>query len=296
MLLSKVGLMPPLAAVLPSGRCVSWPLGLPGDRSLPERVPLPASAPPCSGRGPRTTRSSSSSRSSAARTALAMPARRATRPASSSPARCSSAFARHATRTNLAEARDALRAVDASQLSPRTAGRVLRLASASGSSSPSASARPPSSSKLRRPADGLAAVCARPGARLVGDRPRSSRAGEHRCTRDRSLPAHRRSDGRGAAARTRDRSRPTTGCVASARSMGDLDRAWNAAMAGWVRASHGRIAAPCASRRSRPPGAHRHHSRARARGRGRRPTSARSRRHDDHRVGAIQERVADAAR
>ena len=83
-------------------------------------------------------------------------------------------------------------------------------------------------------ADALGRLRPRPGARTGGRLRRSSRAGDTHAPRD-DLPADRRSDGRGAARAARDRPRPPTGSAA-ARSLGDLDRAWTAAIAAGLRA------------------------------------------------------------
>ena len=53
--------------------------------------------------------------------------------------------------------------------------------------------------------------------------------------------------------------------AAGLRAQGELDRAWQAAIAAWVRAPHRRRQCAGPARRHRPPGARRHHSRPRQR-------------------------------
>ena len=91
-----------------------------------------------------------------------------------------------------------------------------------------------------------------PAARLVGDRARSRR--RRRDPQDRRIPVFARIVDRmeeelrdDPAARS-----PTTGCVVGARGAGDLDRAWDAAIAGWVRASLGPDAAALRARPRSP--------------------------------------------
>ena len=99
----------------------------------------------------------------------------------------------------------------------------------------------------RRPGAGGA----RSRARLVGDRHRSAGAGRPRAPRG-ALPAHRRPDGRRASRCSPGSTAAGYWLAAAARSLGDTERAWHAALAGYAARERGAGPRRRAPRRPRP--------------------------------------------
>ena len=119
---------------------------------------------------------------------------------------------------------------------------------------------------------------ARSPARLVGQRTRSRGAGRATATRTRSTrTCARRGWNRKRGRSPRRAARPVTGLPRPRAGLGELDRAWQAAMAAGCGPACTQIAADVLRGRSRSPGAHRHHPRSRPRER---------RRADDQRQAA----------